>query len=153
MKENVAISTALYQPSEISLHQMIMNGKMFSPIHLNSLYLHLFQYPNDKGEIINELEIQLADWIDEWNYALEGQIASVEFKDIGNHDLLQIIKDRFEETCEMLSCTDDTVILAIPQEFIINNTATFRKDAFNFDAFLKSLNKMILSCWSMPTEK
>lgn len=154
MKENVAvaISTALYGPREITLHQMIMNGKTFSPVYLDSLYLHLFQYPNDKGELINELEIQLADWIDEWSYTLDEKIASIEFKDIGNHDLLQMIRDRFEETGELLSFTDDAVILGIPQEFIINNTATFHKDAFDFDAFVKSLNEMILSGWSMSSE-
>ena len=154
MKENVAvaISTALYNPREITLHQMIMNGKTFSPVCLDSLYLHLFQYPNNKGEAINELEIQLADWIDEWSYTLDEKIASIEFKDIGNHDLLQMLQDRFEETGELLSFTGDAVILAIPQEFIINNTATFHKDAFDFDAFVKSLNEMILSCWSSPSE-
>lgn len=154
MKENVAvaISTALYHPREINLHQMTMNGKLFSHVYLDSLYLHISQYPNDKGEVINELEIQLADWIDEWSYKLDEKVASIEFKDIGNHDLLQMIRDRFEETGELLSFTGDTVILAIPQEFIINNTATFHKDAFDFDAFVKSLNKMILSGWSMSSE-
>lgn len=152
MKENVAISTALYEPRKINLHQMIVNGKIFSPVHLDALYLHLFQYSNDKGEEINELEIQFADWFDEWNYVLDEKIASIEFKDIGNHDLLQMLQDCFEETGELLSFTDDAVILAIPQEFIINNTATFHKDAFDFDAFVKSLNEMILSCWSMSSE-
>lgn len=152
MKENVAISTALYEPRKINLHQMIVNGKIFSPVHLDALYLHLFQYPNDKGEEVNELEIQFADWFDEWNYVLDEKIASIDFKDIGNHDLLQMIKDRFEETGEMLSFTGDEVILAIPQEFIINNTATSHKDAFDFDSFVKSLNEMILSCWSMSSE-
>lgn len=152
MKENVTISTALYEPREIILHQMIVNGKMFSPVHLDALYLHLFQYPNNKGEAINALEIQFADWFDEWNYVLDEKIASIEFKDIGNHDLLQMLQDRFEETGEMLSFTDDAVILGIPQEFIINNTATLHKDAFDFDAFVKSLNEMILNCWSMSSK-
>lgn len=152
MKENVAISTALYNPREINLHQMIVNGKLFSPVHLDALYLHLFQYPNDKGEEINEIEIQFADWFDEWNYVLDEKIASIEFKNIGNHNLLQMLQDRFEETGELLSFADDEVILAIPQEFIINDTATSHKDAFNFDAFVKSLNEMILSCWSSPSE-
>ena len=152
MKENVTISTALYEPRKINLHQMIMNGKMFSPVHLDALYLHLFQYPNDKGEEVNELEVQFADWFDEWNYVLDEKIASIEFKDIGNHDLLQMLQDRFEETGELLSFTGDEVILAIPQEFIINDTATSHKDAFDFDAFVKSLNEMILSCWSSPSE-
>lgn len=152
MKENVTISTALYEPREIILHQMIVNGKMFSPVHLDALYLHLFQYPNNKGEAINALEIQFADWFDEWNYVLGEKIASIEFKDIGNYNLLQMLQDRFEETGELLSFTDDAVILAIPQEFIINNTATSHKDAFDFDAFVKSLNEMILNCWSMSSE-
>ena len=138
MKENVTISTALYEPREIILHQMIVNGKMFSPVHLDALYLHLFQYPNNKGEAINALEIQFADWFDEWNYVLGEKIASIEFKDIGNHNLLQMLQDRFEETGEMLSFTDDAVI--------------FHKDAFDFDAFVKSLNEMILNCWSMSSK-
>ena len=152
MKENVTISTALYQPREIYLHQMIMNGKTFSPVHLDALHLHLSQDSNDKGEEINELEIHLADWIDEWIHTLDEKVASIEFKDIGNHDLLQMVRDRFEETGELLSFTGDAVILGIPQEFIINNTATFHKDAFDFDSFVKSLNEMILSCWSMSSE-
>lgn len=154
MKENVAvaISTVLYNPREITLHQMIMNGKTFSPVYLDALHLHLFQDSNDKGEVINELEIHLADWVDEWIYTLDEKVALIEFKDIGNHDLLQMIRDRFEETGELLSFTGDAVILAIPQEFIINNTATFHKDVFDFDAFVKSLNKMILSGWSMSSE-
>ena len=64
-----------------------------------------------------------------------------------------MIKDRFEETGEMLSFTGDEVILAIPQEFIINDTATSHKDAFDFDAFVKSLNEMSLSCWSMSPKE
>lgn len=153
MKENVAISTTLYQPREMSLHQIVMNGKTFSSIHLNALYLDLFRYLNDKGEAINELKIQLVDWTSRINYVLEGDVASIKFKDIGNHNLIEMIQNRFDEIGEMLDLTSHSTTLKIPKEFIINNTTTFNKDAFDFDSFVKSLNEMILSCWPMPSKE
>lgn len=153
MKENVAISTTLYQPSEMPLHQIAMNGKIFSSIHLNALYLDLFRYLNDKGEAINELKIQLVDWTSRINYVLEGDVASIKFKEIDNHNLIEMIQNRFDETDEMLDLTSHSTALKIPEEFIINNETTFNKDTFDFDAFIKSLHKMIFSCWSTPPKK
>lgn len=153
MKENVAISTTLYQPREMSLHQIIMNGKTFSSIRLNALHLDLFRYPDDKGKVINELKIQLVDWTSRINYVLEGVVASIKFKDIGNHDLIEMIQNCFEETDEILDLTSHSTTLKIPKEFIINNETTFNKDTFDFDAFIKSLHKMIFSCCPTSSEK
>lgn len=153
MKENVAISNTLYQPREMPLHQIVMNGKTFSSIHLNALYLDLFRYMNDKGKVINELKIQLVDWTSPINYVFEYNVASIKFKDIGNHNLIEMIQNRFEETGEILDLTSHSTTLKIPKEFIINSTSTFNKDAFDFDSFVKSLNEMILSCWPMPSKE
>lgn len=153
MKENVAISNTLYQPREMPLHQIVMNGKTFSSIHLNALYLDLFRYMNDKGKVINELKIQLVDWTSPINYVFKYNVASIKFKDIGNHNLIEMIQNRFEETGEILDLTSHSTTLKIPKEFIINSTSTFNKDAFDFDSFVKSLNEMILSCWPMPSKE
>lgn len=84
---------------------------------------------------------------------LEGDVASIKFKDIGNHNLIEMIQNRFDEIGEMLDLTSHSTTLKIPKEFIINNTTTFNKDAFDFDSFVKSLNEMILSCWPMPSKE